>query len=674
MQSSTDDAVDSEVESSADQSSAADPSGVNQGFTVVTIRPARREDDAFNDMYEDLPDRIQFFPERKRLQVLGRIPVRFRQDEMEQAFLKEQLSKLNRVVLITGRIGTFLIVVFALMYDLILNHNLKDMRRAHMIQLSAQCLGTALGLIMSVRMKFTEAAVLAIYSGLVIAVLMTHRYRAAYMGGEDEIIAEVYPNLPTTALTTDSFTIVYISLLLASFYASPVRCTRGVFMIATTPIIYLAFTLPMPAEKFEGGTSRVCEMAIHLAAVALFCSIGRSNVEVAERLEFLRRQLLEATVTKEKTLRFAAEHEVERGPFSSLRRCTGDNNNNNSNNKNYNNNNAEASSSRGSGVQSHTLSSIIFSRNLPVDPQLQFEAMREVATQEQWNIEAADLQHEPHLRLGVGGYGAVFHGQYLGTDAALKVPLVEGLGAQLHALGGELRTLRRIRHPNIVSFYGACFMEEEAKIILVEEFVQGLKLRNVFSSHPVLDADRRHDILRGTCSAIAYLHGQKPAIVHSDLKPANIMLETGSLKPKLIDFGLSGFAKPGSLVMGGTTLWQPPEVLSAGCSASVACSTDIFALGRLMFFVLTGELPLQGVLPVDVMRLATQGEAPPLCWPAEASVHPPFQLLCSRCTSLSPSARPDAEAVIKELISEGVTSQSLRAREGTPICMTIESF
>ncbi|CAE8597125.1 unnamed protein product [Polarella glacialis] len=634
-------AADSEDGSSAVQSSDFDSIEVTHRVSVV------KEDDAFQDMYEDLPDRIHFFPERKRWQVLGRIPLRFKQDEMEQAFLKEQLPKLNRVVRISGRIGTFLGLVFALLYDLVLYYNLMDMRRTHLIQLSAQCFAFVLGLMMSsVRMNFTEDAVLALYCSFVMVVLMTHRYRAAYMGGEIEIIAEIYPDLSLAALTTESFTIVFISMLLASFYAFPVRCKRGMFMIATTPIIYLAFTLPMPAEKTEGGKSRVCEMAVNLAAVALFCSIGRSNVEVADRLEFLRRQLLEATVTKEKTLRFAAEHEVEQGPFSSQRPRT-----------------AEASSSRDADVQSrtsHTVSSIIFSTVLPGGlklQKLQFQAMRQVAVRDQWNIEAAHLQHSPHLRLGEGGYGAVFHGQYLGTDAALKVPLVDGLGAQLHALGGELRALRRIRHPNIVSFYGACFMEEEGRIILVEEFIQGLKLAVVFSSRLFLGAGKRHDILKGTCSAIAYLHGQNPAIVQGDLKPDNIMLETGSMKPKLIDFGLSGFAKPGSLVMGGTTSWQPPEVLSAGRSASMACSTDIFAFGRLMFLVMTDELPLKGVLPADVIRLAMLGEAPGLCWPAQATVHPTFQLLCSRCTSPSPSARPDAEEVLQELI-EGAASKT----------------
>ncbi|CAE8718086.1 unnamed protein product [Polarella glacialis] len=523
--------TDSEDGSSAVQSSDFDSIEVTHRVSVV------KEDDAFQDMYEDLPDRIHFFPERKRWQVLGRIPLRFKQDEMEQAFLKEQLPKLNRVVRISGRIGTFLGLVFALLYDLVLYYNLLDMRRTHLIQLSAQCFAFVLGLMMSVRMTFTEDAVLAFYCSFVMVVLVTHRYRAAYMGGEIEIIAEIYPDLSLAALTTESFTIVFISMLLASFYAFPVRCKRGMFMIATTPIIYLAFTLPMP---------------------------------VADRLEFLRRQLLEATVTKEKTLRFAAEHEVEQGPVSSQRPRT-----------------AEASSSRDADVQSrtsHTVSSIIFSTVLPGGlawQKLQFQAMRQVAVRDQWNIEAAPC----NTRL-----------------ISLKVPLVDGLGAQLHALGGELRALRRIRHPNIVSFYGACFMEEEG-----------------------------------------------------DLKPDNIMLETGSMKPKLIDFGLSGFAKPGSLVMGGTTSWQPPEVLSAGRSASMACSTDIFAFGRLMFLVMTDELPLKGVLPADVIRLAMLGEAPGLCWPAQATVHPTFQLLCSRCTSPSPSARPDAEEVLQELI-EGCES------------------
>ncbi|CAE8660706.1 unnamed protein product [Polarella glacialis] len=401
-------------------------------------------------------------------------------------------------------------------------------------------------------------------------------------------------------------------------------------------------------------------MAVQLAGIALFCSIGRSNVEVAERLEFLRRQRLEAEVTREKVLRVMAEHAVERGPFRSNRPGS-----EHEVERSPGRSNRPGTSEASPSMHSHTMSSIIFSVPVPNNmpdasgiPQMQFDAMRSVAQKDHWYIEPEELVCSSENQLGQGGMGVVFRGEYLGTEVAVKVPTggpsagLAGLSNRLRALGDELRTLRRIRHPNIVSFFGACFIIGQGEVLLVEEFVDGLSLSRVLKSPDVsLDSHKRLHVLKGICSALAYLHGQSPAIVHGDLKPDNIILETGSMKPKLIDFGLAGLAKAGSHVKGGTIQWQAPEVLVAGLMASVVCSTDIFAFGRLVFFVMTGKRPLQAVLQADIMDLAKQGRAPDLCWPAEVAVHPRVPLLCQKCVSLAPSERPEAEVVLEELIA-----------------------
>jgi len=98
-------------------------------------------------------------------------------------------------------------------------------------------------------------------------------------------------------------------------------------------------------------------------------------------------------------------------------------------------------------------------------------------------------------------------------------------------------------------------------------------------------------------SAVWYLHEQKPLIVHGDLKATNLMVEIqvadvgGDLVPhlKLLDLGLSRIRGRRPCSMGGTEKWIAPEVCDLGKNA--ATSADMYSVGCIMFFILTGRTP-----------------------------------------------------------------------------------
>merc|ERR1712007_330308 len=101
------------------------------------------------------------------------------------------------------------------------------------------------------------------------------------------------------------------------------------------------------------------------------------------------------------------------------------------------------------------------------------------------------------------------------------------------------------------------------ELVLVEELIVGQSLVR-FIRRPPGDPPEmvRHRILCDICAAVNYLHHSTPAIVHGDLTPANVLIETLTLRPKLIDFGLSRRYGKEERMTGGTKGWMAPEILA----------------------------------------------------------------------------------------------------------------
>src|SRR5262249_43293301 len=148
----------------------------------------------------------------------------------------------------------------------------------------------------------------------------------------------------------------------------------------------------------------------------------------------------------------------------------------------------------------------------------------------------------------------------------------------------EARNLARIRHPHVLSVYGADVVEGRAGIWT--ELISGRSLEEELEKNgPFAQAD----VLRiGRDIASALVAGHRAGLVHGDVKPANIMLEDGPVPRRavLVDFGtadriLENDAVPAYLV--GTPLTMAPEVLD-GQAANAA--SDVYGLGVTLFRLL----------------------------------------------------------------------------------------
>eukprot|EP00930_Biecheleria_cincta_P039769 TRINITY_DN27306_c0_g1_i1.p1 TRINITY_DN27306_c0_g1~~TRINITY_DN27306_c0_g1_i1.p1 ORF type:complete len:449 (-),score=69.00 TRINITY_DN27306_c0_g1_i1:225-1571(-) len=299
----------------------------------------------------------------------------------------------------------------------------------------------------------------------------------------------------------------------------------------------------------------------------------------------------------------------------------------------------------------------------------QLQAIREMGRMERWLIPAEQIflpaltvqciadslekKNQPGAGasefgagfLGSGSFAAVFKGKYLCTDVAIKL----SLRGDMRCLPSEMRLLRWLRHPNIVTFYGACIVEVGRKITdiaLVEEFIRGKNLTKKIEESGQMMLSTRCEIMIGICSAITYLHCQNPPVVHGDLKPDNVLVQEPDLRPKVIDFGFSGTEDTANKIQGKSPSWAAPEVLTKAVSHPAAAA-DIFSLGRVVFYIATGISPLGKPSRVQLHEWAAT-EFPPLPWPSNFQIEF-FVPACQQCLHMDPTRRSLAEAVLKLL-------------------------
>jgi serine/threonine-protein kinase len=236
----------------------------------------------------------------------------------------------------------------------------------------------------------------------------------------------------------------------------------------------------------------------------------------------------------------------------------------------------------------------------------------------------ARLQQEtaiPHLPgryrvlepLGEGALAVVLRGfdSQLGRTVAIKIlkaPLASQ-GMARERLKREAQALARIIHPHVVAVYD--FGEEEGCIYLVMELVTGRSLRRLMEDTP-RDHPRLLALLVKVAAGVHHAH--ENGIVHRDLKPENILV-ADSGDPKVADFGLAHlFDAPSRLTATGARLGTPfymaPEQVE-GQGNAVSAATDVYALGAILYEMLTGRPPHPGASLAEVFSGILSGQPQP---------------------------------------------------------------
>jgi serine/threonine-protein kinase len=198
--------------------------------------------------------------------------------------------------------------------------------------------------------------------------------------------------------------------------------------------------------------------------------------------------------------------------------------------------------------------------------------------------------------LGRGGMATVHraHDARHGRDVALKVMLpsvAESLGAERFLR--EIETAARLQHPHIVPVFDSGSVE--GQLFFVMPLIEGESLRAKLLREKRLDIDEAVRIVREVADALDYAHSE--GVVHRDLKPENILMSRGHAL--LADFGIARASKTRddvALTQAGVSLGTPaymsPELASG--ETDVGPASDVYALGCILFELLTGQPPFTG--------------------------------------------------------------------------------
>ena len=190
-----------------------------------------------------------------------------------------------------------------------------------------------------------------------------------------------------------------------------------------------------------------------------------------------------------------------------------------------------------------------------------------------------------------GSFGEVFRAwdANLERPVALKLydPVPESSRESREKLLREGRLLARVRHPNVVTVFGAD--EHDGRVGIWMEFIDGATLEQILHKHGPLDARQAAEIGIRLCKALTAVHRQ--GLVHRDVKAQNVMREPDG-RIVLMDLGLGVEQKRERMhSIGGTPLYMAPELLRG---RPAGAKSDIYALGVLLFHLVTGDFPVTG--------------------------------------------------------------------------------
>jgi serine/threonine protein kinase len=270
--------------------------------------------------------------------------------------------------------------------------------------------------------------------------------------------------------------------------------------------------------------------------------------------------------------------------------------------------------------------------------------------------------------VGRGGMGVVFKARdvRLNRLVALKV-LRSGEyagGEEVSRFRLEAEAVARLQHPNIVGVYEVG--EAEGRPFFAMEYVDGGNLSQRLDGSP-LPPDQAARLVAVLAQAMHYAHER--GVVHRDLKPANVLLTADDGTPKITDFGLAKRLNEAALQTQtgqvlGTPSYMAPEQ-AAGRARDVGPATDVYALGSMLYELLTGRPPFKGETPMDTLAQVMSVDPLP---PSRLQPKCPRDLetICLKCLQKEPSRRYTRAQDLAVDLHRFLEGEPIRARRVGP--------
>jgi hypothetical protein len=276
--------------------------------------------------------------------------------------------------------------------------------------------------------------------------------------------------------------------------------------------------------------------------------------------------------------------------------------------------------------------------------------------------------YEVEAVLGTGGMGVVFRARHLRLNriVALKMALAGAYAGphERERFQREAEAVAVLRHPNVVQIHDVG--DADGRPYFTMEYVDGGSLAQKLAGKP--QPARESAALVATLAA-AIQAAHESGVVHRDLKPANVLL-TADGTPKVSDFGLArrlggeaGLTHSGAAV--GTPSYMAPEQ-ARGQAAAVGPAADVYALGAILYELLTGRPPFRAETAVEtVVQVIYQDPVPPS--QLNATVPRDLETVCLKCLHKEPERRYVSAAALAEDLRRYLLGQVIAARPVGPL-------
>jgi serine/threonine protein kinase len=250
-------------------------------------------------------------------------------------------------------------------------------------------------------------------------------------------------------------------------------------------------------------------------------------------------------------------------------------------------------------------------------------------------------RYEIDAELGRGAMGVVYRARdpKLDRTVAIKTVSLSGLDAEADQeyrkrFVVEAKAAGRLSHPGIVTIFDV--REEEEEPFLVMEYVEGQSLQQLVSrENRTLPLSTTLRMVQEIAEALHYAHSQ--GVIHRDIKPANVLV-TSDGHPKIADFGIAKLnqaelTSPGQVL--GSPAFMAPEQLS---EEAIDARSDLFSLGVILYYMLTGHRPFQGNSTTTVCYKLVNHE-PPHASAFNSKLPPELDKIVSQAIAKDPSQR-----------------------------------
>jgi hypothetical protein len=270
-----------------------------------------------------------------------------------------------------------------------------------------------------------------------------------------------------------------------------------------------------------------------------------------------------------------------------------------------------------------------------------------------------------------GGMGVVYRARQVSLNRIVAVKMIRGgqfaTDADVKRFRTEAEAAAKLQHPNIVAIHEVG--DHQGRHYFSMDLVEGPTLAEIVRNGP-LSTGRAAQLVKNISEAVEFAHRQ--GVLHRDLKPSNVLVDCDD-RPRITDFGLakimhgdSSLTNTGD-VMGSPSYMAPEQ--ARGQQDRIGPATDVYSLGAVLYYLLTGRAPFEGATVVDTLRQLLD-EEPARPSRLNAKVPSDLETICLKCLQKEPGQRYASARELAEELGRFLNYEPILAKPASGLRRT----